>query len=51
MNTAAYARGFQEACHLPLIGSTVDGRHFCNISCFPFALKIWELYDQPDGDD
>ncbi|MGY7743873.1 hypothetical protein L1S10_26325, partial [Klebsiella pneumoniae] len=20
-----------------LIGSTVDGRHFCNISCFPFA--------------
>ncbi|EEI9197564.1 hypothetical protein CHS00_004942 [Salmonella enterica subsp. enterica serovar Saintpaul] len=22
---------------LTLIGSTVDGHHFCNISCFPFA--------------
>ena len=34
-----------------LIGSTVDGRHFVTYLVSRLLLKLWELYDQRDGDD
>ena len=33
----SYLGVFRRRVICQLIGSTVDGRHFCNISCFPFA--------------